>query len=96
MHRKPIITTTKLAIMRKYTSKIAIYDASTRVLIDAYTFTSVARCQQINDRNAMSNAKNIYRALHLAELVNRYGEVIYRLVDDGLIDPNEKYVFETL
>lgn len=82
--------------MRKYTSKIAIYDASTRILIDTYTLTSVARCQQINDSNAMSNVKDIYRASRLAELANRYGEVIYRLVDDGLIDPNDKYVFETL
>lgn len=82
--------------MRNYTTKIGIYDASTRILIDTYTFTSVARCQQINDRNAMLNAKDIYRALRLAELANRYGDVIYSLVDDGIINPLDKYVFETL
>ena len=82
--------------MKNYTTKIGIYDASTRILIDTYTLTSAARCQQINDRNAMSNVKDIYRASRLAELTNRYGEVIYSLVDDGIIDPLAKYVFETL
>ena len=82
--------------MRNYTTKIGIYDASTRILIDTYTLTSVARCQQINDRNAMSNVKDIYRASRLAELANRYGDVIYSLADDGIIDPLDKYVFETL
>ena len=82
--------------MRNYTTKIGIYDARTRILIDTYTLTSVARCQQINDRYAMLKAKDIYRAARLAELANRYGDVIYSLVDDGIINPLDKYVFETL
>lgn len=82
--------------MRNYTTKIDIYDASTRILIDTYTLTSVARCQQINDMRAMSNAKQAYKDRCLAELANRYGEVIYKLVADGLIDPLAKYVFEVI
>lgn len=82
--------------MKKYTTKVGVYDASTRILIDSYTWTDTARCQQINDMRAMSNVKDIYRASRLAELANRYGDVIYSLVDDGIIDPLAKYVFETL
>ena len=82
--------------MTKYTSKIAIYDANTKILIDTYTFIDTARCQQINDMRAMSNAKEIYRNKRVSEFVNRYGEVIYRLVDDGLINPIDKYVFEVI
>lgn len=82
--------------MRNYTSKIAIYDASTRILIDTYTLISVARCQQINDMRAMSNVKDIYRASRLAELANRYGDVIYSLVDDGIIDLLSNYDFDII
>ena len=80
--------------MTKYTSKIAIYDANTKILIDTYTFIDTARCQQINDMRAMSNAKQAYRDRRLTELSNKYGDVIYRLADDGLINPIDKYVFE--
>lgn len=79
-----------------YTTKVGIHDANTGIKIDEYTFTGSARCQQINDGRAVSTAKEVYRASRLAELANRYGEVIYRLVDDGLIDPLAKYVFEIL
>ena len=82
--------------MRSYTTKINIYDANTRILIDTYTLTSVSRCQQVNDRRAMLRAKDIYRNARVVELANQYGDVIYKLVDDGLIDPLAKYVFETL
>ena len=82
--------------MEKHTTTIGIYDASTRILIDTYTLTSTARCRQINDRRAMSNAKDIYRNACIADLANQYGEVIYRLVDDGIINPLDKYVFEIL
>ena len=79
--------------MKKYITSIGIYDSTTGVLIDTYTFTSDARCKQINDGRAMSRAKDIYRASRLAELANRYGRVIYRLVDDGLFDPISIYDF---
>ena len=79
--------------MAKYKTSIGVYDSITGVLIDTYTFASDARCQQINDGRAMSNAKDIYRSKRLAELENRYGKVIYRLVDDGLIDPISIYDF---
>ena len=79
--------------MKKYKTSIGVYDSITGVLIDTYTFASDARCQQINDGRAMSNAKDIYRSKRLAELENRYGKVIYRLVDDGLIDPISVYDF---
>ena len=79
--------------MQKYTTKVGIYDAKTRILIDTYELSCVARCQQINDMRAMSHAKDIFREARLAELANRYGKVIYRLVDDGLIDPISIYDF---
>ena len=79
--------------MQNYKTSIEVYDSTTGVLIDTYTFASDARCQQINDRRAMSTAKDIYRGKRLAELENRYGKVIYRLVDDGLIDPISIYDF---
>ena len=79
--------------MQKYKTSIGVYDSNTGIIIDTYTLASDARCQQINDRRAMSNAKEIYRAKRLAELENRYGVVIYRLVDDGLIDPISIYDF---
>ena len=82
--------------MRNYTTIINIYDASTRILIDTYTLTSVSRCQQINDRRAMLYAQDMYRDARIAELANQYGDVIYKLVGDGLIDPLARYVFETL
>ena len=82
--------------MKKYKTSIGIYDSITGILIDTYTLASDARCQQINDGRAMSHAKDIYRGKRLAELANRYGEVIYRLVDDGIINPLDKYVFEIL
>ena len=82
--------------MKFYTTKIGIYDASTRILIDTYVLTGAARCQQINDKRAMLYAKDIYRDARIADLANQYGEVIYKLVDDGLIDPLGEYVFETL
>ena len=79
--------------MAKYKTKVGIYDSTTGVLIDTYTFASDARCKQINDMRAISNAKDIYRGKRLAELANRYGRVIYRLADDGLIDPISVYDF---
>ena len=79
--------------MQNYKTSIGVYDSTTMVLIDTYTFASDARCQQINDRRAMSNAKDIYRGKRLAELANRYGEVVYRLADDGIIDPLNIYDF---
>ena len=79
--------------MKKYKTSIGVYDSVTGVLIGTYTLESEARCQQINDGRAMSNAKDIYRGKRLAELANRYGKVIYRLVDDGLIDPISIYDF---
>ena len=79
--------------MQNYKTSIEVYDSITGVLIDTYTFASDARCQQINDGRAMSHAKDIYRGKRLAELANRYGRVIYRLVDDGLIDPISIYDF---
>lgn len=79
--------------MKKYTTKVGIYDDKTRILIDTYELSCVTRCQQINDMRALSNAKDIYRAARIAELENRYGKVIYRLVDDGLIDPLSIYDF---
>lgn len=79
--------------MQNYKTSIRVYDSTTGVLIDTYTFASAARCQQINDRRALSNAKDIYRGKRLVELENRYGSLIYRLVDDGLIDPLSIYDF---
>lgn len=79
--------------MKKYTTRVGIYDSKTRILIDTYELSCVTRCQQINDRRAISNAKDIFRASRLAELANRYGVVIYRLVEDGLIDPISIYDF---
>lgn len=79
--------------MKKYTTRVGIYDARTRILIDTYELSGEARCQQINDKRALSNAKDIYHAARLAELANRYGGVIYRLADDGLIDPISIYDF---
>ena len=79
--------------MEKYTTKVGIYDAKTRILIDTYELSCETRCQQINDMRAISNAKDIYRGKRLAELANRYGRVIYRLADDGLIDPISVYDF---
>ena len=79
--------------MKKYTTKVGVYDAKTRILIDTCELSSDARCQQINDRRAMSNARDIYRGKRLAELANRYGRVIYRLADDGIIDPISVYDF---
>ena len=79
--------------MEKYTTKVGIYDTKTRIIIDTYELSCETRCQQINDRRAMSNAKDIYRGKRLAELAKRYGKVIYRLVDDGLIDPISIYDF---
>ena len=79
--------------MAKYTTKVGIYDAKTRILIDTYELSCETRCQRINDMRAISNAKDIYRGKRLAELENRYGRVIYRLVDDGLIDPISIYDF---
>ena len=79
--------------MAKYKTSIGVYDSITGVLIDTYTFASDARCQQINDGRAMSRAKDIYRCKRLAELATRYGKVIYRLADDGLIDPISVYDF---
>ena len=82
--------------MQNYKTSIGVYDSTTGVLIDTYTFASDARCKQINDGRAISHAKDIYRALRLAELANQYGDVIYRLVADGLINPLDKYVFEII
>ena len=82
--------------MEKYTTKVGIYDAKTRILIDTYELSCETRCQQINDMRAMSHAKDIYRNACIADLANQYGEVIYRLVDDGIINPLDKYVFEIL
>ena len=82
--------------MRKYTTKIGVYDANTRILIDIYTLSDTARCQQINDVRAMSNAKKAYRDRRLADLANQYGEVIYKLFADGLIDPIGIYTFDIL
>ena len=79
--------------MQKYKTSIGVYDSNTGVLIGTYTFASDARCQQINDGRAMSHATDIYRGKRLAELANRYGEVIYRLDDDGLINPLSIYDF---
>ena len=42
---------------------------------------------------ALSNAKDIFRESRLAELANRYGDVIYRLAEDGIIDPLGIYDF---
>ena len=82
--------------MAKYKTSIGVYDSITGILVDTYTLASDARCQQINDGRAMSNAKDIYRNACIADLANQYGEVIYRLVDDGIINPLDKYVFEIL
>ena len=82
--------------MQNYKTSIGVYDSITGVLIDTYTFASDARCQQINDGRAMSHAKDIYRYKRLAELADRYGRVIYRLVNDGLIDPISIYDFSIL
>lgn len=79
--------------MKEYTTKVGIYDAKTRILIDTYELSCKTRCQQINDRRAMLNAKDMYRCARLAELANRYGDVIYRLADDGIIDPLSIYDF---
>ena len=79
--------------MQNYKTSIGVYDSKTGVLIDTYTLASDARCKQINDRRAMSTAKDIYRDARLAELANRYGEVVYRLADDGIIDPLNIYDF---
>lgn len=79
--------------MKKYATKVGIYDANTGIKIDTYTLTGSARCQQINDIRALSTAKNIYRAARLAELANRYGGVIYRLADEGIIEPLSIYDF---
>lgn len=83
-------------MMTKYTTKVGIYDANTGIKIDTYTLTSAARCQSLNDRRAMSSAKAKYRASRLAELANRYGKVIYRLAEDGIIDPISIFKFEIL
>ena len=80
--------------MQNYKTSIGVYDSITGVLIDTYTFASDARCKQINDRRAMSYAKDLYLNARIADLANQYGEVIYRLVDDGIINPLDKYVFE--
>ena len=82
--------------MQNYKTSIGVYDSNTGILIGTYTLASEARCQQINDRRAMSTAKDIYRGKRLAELATRYGRVIYRLVDDGLIDPINIYDFRIL
>lgn len=82
--------------MKKYISRIGVYDANTNILLDTYTFTDVARCQQINNTHAMSYAKNEYRNKRIKELVNIYGDVIYKIVKDELIDPLEKYTFEVI
>ena len=82
--------------MKNYRTKVGIYDAKTRILIDIYELSCETRCQQINDKRALSNAKDIYREARLAELANRYCGVIYRLADDGLIDPLGGYEFEIL
>lgn len=95
-HKTKINNHLKHKIMKKYTTRVRIYDSKTRILIDTYELSCVTRCQQINDRRAMSNVKDIYRASRLAELANRYGGVIYRLVDDGLIDPLNIYEFDIL
>lgn len=79
--------------MKKYTTKVGIYDAKTRILIDTYELSCETRCQQICDMRAMATAKDIYRAARLADLANRYGGVIYRLADDGLINPISIYDF---
>lgn len=79
--------------MKKYTTKVGIYDSKTRILIDTYELSTETRCQQINDKRALSNAKDIYREARLAELANRYGDVVYRLADDGIIDPLRIYDF---
>ena len=80
-------------IMKKYKTSIGVYDSTTGVRIGTITFASEARCQQINDGRAMERAKDIYRASRLTELADRYGRVIYRLVDDGLVDPISIYDF---
>lgn len=82
--------------MAKYTTKVGIYDANTGIKIGTYTLTSDARCKQINDMRAMSSAKDKYRASRLAELANRYGKVIYRLSEDGIIDPISIFTFDIL
>lgn len=82
--------------MKKYTTKIGIYDANTHILICTYTLSCYSRCQQITDRRAMSNAKEMYKAKRLEDLVKRYGEIIYNLVDDGIIDPISRYEFDIL
>ena len=79
--------------MQNYKTSIGVYDSQTGILIGTYTFASDARCQQINDGRAMSRAKDIYRGKRLAELATRYGKVVYRLVDDGLVDPISIYDF---
>lgn len=80
----------------KYTTKIGVYCANTSILIDIYTLSDTARCKQINDNRAMSNAKKAYRDRRLADLANQYGDVIYKLVADGLIDPLDIYTFDIL
>lgn len=82
--------------MKMYTTKVGIHDANTGIKIDEYTFTGSARCQQINDMRAVSTAKEIYRCKRMEYLANQYGSVIYRLVDDGLIDPLNIYDFDIL
>lgn len=82
--------------MKKYTTKIGVYDSNTMILIGTYTLSCSVRCQQINDRRAMLSAKEIYRKKRIEDLTNQYGEVIYRLVDDGLINPLSIYAFEIL
>ena len=79
--------------MQKSKTTIGVYESITGVLIGTYTLASYARCKQINDGRAISTAKDIYRGKRLAELENRYGKVIYRLVDDGIIDPLSIYDF---
>ena len=79
--------------MENYTTKIGVYDARTRILIGTYELSCESRCKRISEMRAMAKAKDIYRAARLAELANRYGGVIYRLAEDGLIDPISIYDF---
>lgn len=82
--------------MKNFTTKIAVYDASTQILIDIYTFSSVSRSQQLNDMQAMTNVKKEYRESRLAKLSDKYSDVIYRLAEDGLLNPLQDYTFEIL